>query len=135
VQVDWLRAFVVTARQESMTLAASELFVDQSTVTRHVSHLQRATGLRLLRRTSSGVELTVDGRAFLPYATACLEAVEAAKANASALRAGIPAQPAAGREAAPLPGRHPSGRQCQRCPPESERWQLNAAGTAIRRGS
>lgn len=80
-----LRAAVAVARHRSFTLAASELFMAQSTVSRQVSSLERELGRRLFVRNLRSVDLTLEGRAFLPEAEKILDAVnEALRAARSA---------------------------------------------------
>lgn len=73
-----IEAFVAVARLGSFTAAAKELQFDQSTVTRHVQQLERDLHIDLLARTSRHVELTDEGRQFLPYARRVLDAVRRA---------------------------------------------------------
>lgn len=94
-----LRTAVAVARHRSFTLAARELFMAQSTVTRQVACLERELGRRLFVRRLRSVEPTPEGAAFLPEVERILEelrlAVEAARAAAAvpAPRGELPAGP------------------------------------------
>jgi DNA-binding transcriptional LysR family regulator len=82
-----LRAAVAVARHRSFTLAAGELFMAQSTVSRQVYALERELGRRLFVRNLRSVDLTPEGRAFLPEAEKILDAVaEALEGARSASR-------------------------------------------------
>jgi DNA-binding transcriptional LysR family regulator len=74
-----LRSFVAVARLGSFTRASQELFMTQSTVSRHVAALERRLDTVLLARGPRNVALTRPGSAFLPRAEAVLEAVDAAE--------------------------------------------------------
>ena len=56
-----LRAFEATARNGSLTKAASELRVTQGAVSRHVTQLEQWLGLSLCRRLRRGIETTTEG--------------------------------------------------------------------------
>ena len=61
--MDWddLRFFLAVARHGSLTAAARELSVAQSTVGRRLSTLEHSLGVRLLHRTPDGYVLTLAG--------------------------------------------------------------------------
>lgn len=67
---DWsdLRVFLAAARARSMLRAASELGINQSTVTRRVTALETALGLRLFDRTRDGCSLNEAGKSVLSQA-------------------------------------------------------------------
>jgi DNA-binding transcriptional LysR family regulator len=81
-----LEAFVAVATHGSFTRAAVALAFDQSTISRHVQQLERALRVTLLTRTPRDVELTRDGRTFLPYAEGVLVAARRATEAAAAIR-------------------------------------------------
>jgi LysR family transcriptional regulator, glycine cleavage system transcriptional activator len=58
-----LRSFECAARQESFTLAAEELHLTQSAISRQVKELEQLIGTDLFRRTGRRVVLTEAGRA------------------------------------------------------------------------
>jgi LysR family transcriptional regulator, glycine cleavage system transcriptional activator len=61
---DCVVAFEATARHKSFTLAAKELNITQSAVSRRVSQLEQFMGHTLLIREYRAVNLTVKGQAY-----------------------------------------------------------------------
>jgi DNA-binding transcriptional LysR family regulator len=68
--LDWddLRYFIALARHGSTLSAAKAMGVNQSTVHRRVAELEARIGHGLVRRQSSGYQLTELGLALLPLA-------------------------------------------------------------------
>lgn len=56
-----LKAFEASARHESFTDAATELFVTHAAISRHIRELEETLGTELFIRTGRGVELTEAG--------------------------------------------------------------------------
>lgn len=69
--MDWddLRYFLAAANADSLSQAAKKLGVNQTTVSRRLSSLQEQLGVRLLDRTTLGVETTPAGEDALKAAT------------------------------------------------------------------
>ncbi|MFG2682125.1 LysR family transcriptional regulator [Streptomyces sp. NPDC048392] len=63
-----VRSFVRAAELGRLRHAADELGVTQQAVSKRIAALERALDVRLFTRTARGVELTLDGQAFLPHA-------------------------------------------------------------------
>ncbi|GAB3084827.1 LysR family transcriptional regulator [Micromonospora schwarzwaldensis] len=63
-----VRSFVRAADVGQLQHAADELGVTQQAVSKRVAALERELAVRLFTRTARGVDLTLDGRAFLPHA-------------------------------------------------------------------
>jgi LysR family transcriptional regulator of beta-lactamase len=61
-----LRAFEVSARHLSFTLAAAELHVGQTAISQHVKNLEDRLKVPLFRRLPRGLALTDEGAALLP---------------------------------------------------------------------
>jgi LysR family glycine cleavage system transcriptional activator len=61
--LDALRIFVVAARHQSFTEAASELNLTQSAVSHRIRGLEEELGIELFKRLTRRLELTPDGRA------------------------------------------------------------------------
>jgi DNA-binding transcriptional LysR family regulator len=82
-----LRAFVRLVDHGSMTAAAHDLGVAQSTVSELVAALERALGTRLVtrRRGVHGVALTPAGQALLPYARSVLASLQDAHVAVAAV--------------------------------------------------
>jgi LysR family transcriptional regulator, glycine cleavage system transcriptional activator len=70
-----MRTFEAVARNLSFTRAADELALTQSAVSHQIRALEDHLGTRLFRRLHRGIELTVDGRAFLEGARAGLDSI------------------------------------------------------------
>lgn len=77
--------FVQVARLGSLSRAALELGIEQSTITRHISKLESDIGVRLFHRSGRGVELTDAGRIFLTRARNVVQALAEARSMATEL--------------------------------------------------
>jgi LysR family glycine cleavage system transcriptional activator len=64
--VNWLRAFEVTARQMSFTVAAQELGVTQSAISQRIRSLEAHFGWGLFHRLPRGLKLTPAGESLVP---------------------------------------------------------------------
>ena len=62
-----LKVFRSAARNLSFTKAASELFISQPSVTKHIQSLEREYGLRLFNRSGNRIYLTPAGKVLLEY--------------------------------------------------------------------
>ena len=78
-----LKAFVLTARHQSFSRAAEQLFITQSGMSVLVRELETQLGFRLFERTTRRVTLTDFGSKFLPVADRSLRELESAVANLS----------------------------------------------------
>lgn len=76
-----LKAFVLTARHQSFSRAAEELFITQSGMSVLVRELESQLGFRLFERTTRKVVLTDLGGKFLPVADRSLRDLESAATN------------------------------------------------------
>ena len=83
--LDLFHTFEAVARHRSFTLAAEELCLTQSAVSRQIKTLEDALGLRLFRRMHRAIEVTEEGRRLFETVTrglediiACLAALGAA---------------------------------------------------------
>ena len=81
-----LRAFVQVVNAGTFTLAAEELHLAQSAVSRAVGQLEAELGFALLRRTSTGVELTEAGTAVFERAREVVAGADAIRSDLAALR-------------------------------------------------
>ena len=78
INLKQLEAFVATAEYSSFTKAAEELFLTQSTVSSHISALEKALDLRLIRRSArQRVALTREGEQVYREAKEILERCQA----------------------------------------------------------
>ncbi len=76
VTLKHLRAFVSIARDNSFSKAATSLNISQSALTSAINNLEIEIGIRLFHRTTRFVELTEQGRNFLPTAHRLLEELD-----------------------------------------------------------
>jgi DNA-binding transcriptional LysR family regulator len=81
VDIDAVRTFVAAADAGQFQEAAAALSITQQAASKRIAALEKDLGVRLFTRTARGVQLTVDGQAFLPHARELLRV--AARADAS----------------------------------------------------
>jgi DNA-binding transcriptional LysR family regulator len=79
MKVDDLLLFARVASAGSYTAVAKELRMPKSTVSRRISELEEALGVRLIQRTTRTMGLTEMGRNLLPHALRIASEVDAAK--------------------------------------------------------
>ena len=93
VNTDAVRAFVAVTDEGRFQEAADELGISQQAVSKRIAALERLLGVALCTRGGRAVELTVDGRAFLPHARALLaaerRAVESVRPGRRAFRVDV----------------------------------------------
>ncbi len=75
--LDLFHTFEAVARHRSFTLAANELYLTQSAVSRQIRSLEDALGLRLFRRLHRAIELTAEGQRLFESVTRGLDDVSA----------------------------------------------------------
>lgn len=94
MDLEAVRTFVAAAALGQFQGAADDLEVTQQAVSKRIAALEKELGVRLFTRTARGVQLTIDGQAFLPHARALLQAAERAAAavrpGQRALRVDVP---------------------------------------------
>jgi LysR family transcriptional regulator, low CO2-responsive transcriptional regulator len=73
-----LRYLLAVSRTGSFTAAASAMFVTQPTISSGIAELESELGVQLFNRNGRQVELTIEGRALLNYATRIQDLVEEA---------------------------------------------------------
>lgn len=74
MDLNQIRSFLAVTQTLNFTNAAKQNGVPQSTISRQISDLEEQLGVRLFYRTRRDVQLTEEGRVFLPYAREMLEA-------------------------------------------------------------
>lgn len=82
--LDLFHSFEAVARHRSFTLAASELCLTQSAVSRQIRALEDALGLRLFHRLNRAIEVTADGQRLLDAVTLGLEGISTCLAELGA---------------------------------------------------
>ncbi|TEW51244.1 LysR family transcriptional regulator [Psychromonas algicola] len=65
MEIKTLKSFIAVATLKNFSLAAKQLHSTQPTVSRQISELERCVGVKLLVRTTHGVELTEAGKCLL----------------------------------------------------------------------
>ena len=68
MNTEYIHEFVVLAETKNFWEASERLFMNQSTLSKHIKALENELGIPLFNRTTRRVELTNYGRTFLPYA-------------------------------------------------------------------
>lgn len=69
MSTDYLYEFLILARTLNFSQAAEKLFINQSTLSRHISLLEKELGETLFERNSHNVSLTDKGRLFVQEAS------------------------------------------------------------------
>ncbi len=88
MDLNQLRSFLSVSQTLIFTAAARLNNVPQSTISRQISDLESQLGVRLFYRTKRDVQLTNEGRAFLPYAQEILDAARKGTTAARQLNQG-----------------------------------------------
>ena len=83
MDLNQIRSFLAVTQTLNFTNAAKQNGVPQSTISRQINDLEEQLGVKLFYRTRRNVQLTEEGRTFLPYA---LEMMEAARKGTQAVR-------------------------------------------------
>lgn len=68
MDINYFKEFSVLAETRNYWEAAERLFVNQSTLSKHIKAMEKELGVPLFSRTTRKVELTEFGKALLPYA-------------------------------------------------------------------
>ena len=68
MDINQLNCFISVAQTLNFSEAARRNYVSQSTVSRHVSDLEKELGVQLFSRTRREVFITNEGKTLLPYA-------------------------------------------------------------------
>ena len=74
MEINYIREFIAVAKYGNYLTAAEELFISQSSLSKHILALERELGYPLLIRTTRKVQLSQYGRLFLPYAQNIVDA-------------------------------------------------------------
>lgn len=68
MEIQYLKEFVQLAARENFLEAADELFISQSSLSKHIKRLEKELGTPLFDRTTRKVKLNAYGSLLLPYA-------------------------------------------------------------------
>ena len=89
MKLDDMQLFVVVVETGSFTKAADFCHMPKSTISRHISQLEKDLSTRLLQRTTRSLNLTEAGEQFYQRALSILEQVEETRRELSEERAGL----------------------------------------------
>jgi DNA-binding transcriptional LysR family regulator len=76
VELHYLGEFVELAHTGNYQEAAANLFVSQSSLSKHIKSLETELGISLFDRTTRSVRLSADGECFLPFAVRIVQVME-----------------------------------------------------------
>ncbi|MCP4316645.1 MAG: LysR family transcriptional regulator [Hyphomicrobiales bacterium] len=79
--LEWLRVFEAAGRSGNFTAAAHSLGLTQAAVSQRIRNLEHRLGKDLFKRKPRGVELTLDGEAYLPHVQSALAALARSTAD------------------------------------------------------
>lgn len=79
--LEWLRVFEAAGRLGNFTAAAQALGLTQAAVSQRIRNLEHRLGRDLFVRKARGVELTLDGEAYLPHVQSALAALARSTAD------------------------------------------------------
>lgn len=68
MEISYLNEFIVLAKYQNYFKASQELYIAQSTLSKHIVSLENECGYRLIDRANKQFELTESGKLFLHYA-------------------------------------------------------------------
>ncbi|KOS68699.1 transcriptional regulator [Lysinibacillus contaminans] len=78
METEWLRTFIIAAKTENFRETAEKYFMMQSTVTKHIQHLEKELQTTLFERTNKQVKLNSVGAHFLIQAEKIVETIDEA---------------------------------------------------------
>ncbi|MFJ7951645.1 LysR family transcriptional regulator [Lysinibacillus sp. NPDC096418] len=78
METEWLRTFIVAAKTENFRETAEKCFMMQSTVTKHIHHLEKELQTPLFERNNKQVKLNSVGAHFLQKAEMIIETIDEA---------------------------------------------------------
>lgn len=87
-----LEYFYVVAQAGSLSRAASDLGIEQSTLTRHITRLENSVGMRLFHRSGRGMALTQKGETMFRSVEEVMGALARARRTAADLASSGPGQ-------------------------------------------
>lgn len=65
----YVNDFIVLAQKKNYLEASEDLYISQSSLSKHIMSLEKELGCKLFRRTTRRIELSEEGKLFLPYAS------------------------------------------------------------------
>jgi DNA-binding transcriptional LysR family regulator len=86
--IELLRGFVAVGRRMSITLAAQDLFLTQSAVSRQIHGLESALGIKLFERAHRAIHFTPEGERLFLVADSAMQQLQDTLGALQASRAG-----------------------------------------------
>ncbi len=88
MDINHIECFLNVAKTLNFSEAARRSYISQSMVSRYIDKLERELGAKLFVRSNREVELTAEGKTFLPYAVKISDNMQKAKFAVNQLRSG-----------------------------------------------
>lgn len=92
METEWLRTFLIAAKTENFGETAEKRFLTQSTVTKHIHHLEKELKTSLFERSGKKVRLNIAGAYFFDKAEKIIEALDVALKGTQAFLEGYTSQ-------------------------------------------
>lgn len=68
MRIEYLKDFVILAKHANFLTASDELYISQSSLSKHIQALEKELGVQLFNRSTRDVRLSSYGQMYLPYA-------------------------------------------------------------------
>jgi len=89
MELDYIREFCCVVRQKNISKAADNLFLSQSTLSRHIAELEKELSTELIRRNNREFELTEAGKTFYEEMSPFLDHMERMKSKLQKIQKGL----------------------------------------------
>ncbi|MGE7688485.1 LysR family transcriptional regulator [Lysinibacillus sp. NPDC097214] len=92
METEWLRTFIVAAKTENFRETAEQRFMTQSTISKHIQHLEKELQTTLFERQGKQVKLNHIGAHFLPHAKKIMATIDESLQNTVSFLNGFTSQ-------------------------------------------
>lgn len=92
METEWLRTYIVAAKTENFRETAEKCFMMQSTVTKHIQHLEKELQVSLFDRNNKHVKLNHVGAYFLQHAEQIVATIDEALNSTTSFANGFTSQ-------------------------------------------
>lgn len=79
MELDYLKEFIAAAQVCNMFETSEQMFISQSTLSRHIKRLEESLGVDLFDRTPKSIQINRNGQIFLEYAKKMLDIEQEAR--------------------------------------------------------
>ena len=79
MELDYLKEFIAAAQICNMFETSEQMFISQSTLSRHIKRLEESVGVELFDRTPKSIQINRNGQIFLEYAKKLLDIEQEAR--------------------------------------------------------